>query len=145
MLMKAMIDEFCARFAPGGRVLFVRDARCDDPLRFDDELSEFGVDVDEHLELPDLIVSLADRNWLILMQAASNRGAIDEKRHDELRSLFGDVGAELVCVSCFATRAELREYPTDFAWESAVWCADEPDHLIHFDGKRLLGPFEFSS
>ena len=26
-------------------------------------------------------------------------------------------------------------------WESEVWVAEDPDHLIHFDGERFLGPY----
>lgn len=140
-----MIEKFCARFTPNGTVLLRGGTRRDGLPAFADELSELGVDADEHFKLPDAIVSVAERNWLVLLQAASSRGPIDEDRRDELRSLFVGAGADLVYVSCFTTRAELRDYPTDFAWGSSVWCADEPDHLIHFGGGRLLGPYGTST
>ncbi len=44
-------------------------------------------------------------------------------------------------VSCFPSRAETRKYLADIAWETEVWCADAPSHLIHFDGERFLGPY----
>ena len=28
------------------------------------------------------------------------------------------------------------------AWESEVWVADAPSHLIHFNGARFLGPYD---
>lgn len=131
-----MIEQFCTRFAAGGQVLFRRNI----PLILGEQLRRLGVSVDEHLKLPEVIVSRAERDWLILMEA----GPIDEDRRDELLSVLNDVRAELVFVSCFAARAELRECPVDFAWGSSVWCADEPDHLIHFDGGLLLGSREVS-
>ena len=27
-------------------------------------------------------------------------------------------------------------------WETEVWVADAPTHLIHFNGRRFLGPYE---
>ncbi len=27
------------------------------------------------------------------------------------------------------------------AWESEVWIAEEPMHMIHFNGERFLGPY----
>lgn len=40
------------------------------------------------------------------------------------------------------TRAIMRKYLTLIAWETEVWCADDPTHLIHFNGERFLGPYE---
>ncbi len=28
----------------------------------------------------------------------------------------------------------------DVAWETEVWIADNPDHLVHFNGHKFLGP-----
>ena len=36
----------------------------------------------------------------------------------------------------------MRKYLPDIAWETEVWCADAPDHLIHFNGERFLGPYD---
>jgi hypothetical protein len=30
----------------------------------------------------------------------------------------------------------------EIAWETDVWIAEAPTHLIHFNGERLLGPYE---
>jgi hypothetical protein len=38
-------------------------------------------------------------------------------------------------------RAAMREYLPDIAWETEVWVADAPSHLIHFNGERFLGPY----
>ncbi len=32
-------------------------------------------------------------------------------------------------------------FVAEIAWETEVWLADAPDHLIHFDGQRFLGPY----
>ena len=142
LLIKAMVEEFCARFTPGGQVLYVGDAGKDDPIFAEDELRKLGVSLDKHGKLPDLIVHLPERNWLVLMEAAPSHGPVDGKRYGELRALFDDATADLVFVSCFPSRAEMRKYLADIAWETEVWCADAPDHLIHFNGERFLGPYD---
>lgn len=45
-------------------------------------------------------------------------------------------------MSCFPSRSEMRKYLNVIAWETEVWCAEDPTHLIHFNGERFLGPYE---
>lgn len=142
VLLKLMIEEFCPRFTPGGRILYIGDAGKDDPVSEKDGLAELGIALDDHGKFPDLIVYMPDRNWLVLMEAASSHGPVDSKRHGELKALFGSSTAGLVFVSCFPSRAEMRKYLADVAWETEVWCADHATHLIHFNGERFLGPYQ---
>jgi hypothetical protein len=141
VLIKQMVEEFCSRFTPGGQVLYVGDAGKDDPVFARDALLQLGVDLDKHGKLPDLIVYLPDRDWLVLMEAASSHGPVDAKRHGELHRLFASAKPGLVLVSCFPSRAEMRQYLSAIAWETDAWCADNPSHLIHFNGERFLGPY----
>jgi len=78
----------------------------------------------------------------VLLEAASSHGPVDSKRHGELAPLFDGSTAGLVYVSCFPDRAEFRKYVAAVAWETDVWCADHPTHMIHYDGNRFLGPYE---
>lgn len=141
ILIKQMIEEFCPYYTPGGRVLYVGDA--DNKWAFFEEehLAELGVRVDQHGKMPDLVVHLPDRNWLVLLEAAASHGPVDAKRHGELKKLFAASTAGLVFVSCFPSRAQMRKYLADIAWETEAWCADNPTHLIHFNGERFLGPY----
>ncbi|MDE5070124.1 MAG: BsuBI/PstI family type II restriction endonuclease, partial [Trichodesmium sp. St4_bin8_1] len=34
-----------------------------------------------------------------------------------------------------------RKFAVDIAWETEVWIADAPDHIIHFNGEKFLGPY----
>ena len=141
VLLKQMAEEFCPRFTPAGQILYVGDAGKSDPVFDESAFGALGVTLDKHGKLPDLVVHLPDREWLVLMEAASSHGPVDAKRHVELTGLFGASIAGLVFVSCFPSRAEMRKYLPDIAWETEVWCADHPDHLIHFNGERFLGPY----
>jgi BsuBI/PstI restriction endonuclease domain len=105
-------------------------------------LKSLGVSFNHHGKIPDLVVFLKDKNWLLLLEAASSHGPVDAKRYNELRKLFEGAKPGLVFVSCFPTRVEMRKYLADIAWESEVWCADAPTHLIHFNGERFLGPYD---
>lgn len=142
VLLGAMVAEFCPRFTPGGKVIYIGDAGDKWALFEKDYLAGLGVTVDEHGKMPDLVVHLPEKNWLVLMEAASSHGPVDAKRHGELAALFDGCTAGLVYVSCFPDRAEFRRYVTMIAWETEVWCADHPTHMIHYNGERFLGPYK---
>jgi len=142
VLLKAMVEDFCPRFTPGGQVLYIGDAGDKWALFERETLSSLNVEVDEHGQMPDLVIYLPDRNWLVLLEAASSHGPVDSKRQAELADLFIQSTAGLVYVSCFPDRAEFRKYVDKIAWESEVWCADHPTHMIHYNGERFLGPYE---
>ena len=141
ILIKQMIEDFCTYFTPGGEVLYVGDADTKWAVFEEDVLRSLGVSVDQHGKMPDLVVYLRDRNWPVLLEAASSHGPVDAKRHSELAELFVGSSTGLVFVSCFPDRREMRKYLADIAWETEVWCADNPTHLIHFNGERFLGPY----
>lgn len=141
-LIAAMVSEFCARFIPGGEVIYIGDADNKLATFNEDRLAELGVQVDHHGKLPDLVVLDTSRNWLFLMEAVSTHGPVDAKRHSELKNLFGNSTAGLVYVSCFPDRATMRKFLSALAWETEAWCADAPSHMIHLNGDRFLGPHE---
>jgi type II restriction enzyme len=142
ILLKQMVEDFCGLFTPGGTVLYVGDADEKYAVFEQDSLAQIGVNLQKRGKMPDLVVHLPDRNWLVLLEAASSHGPVDATRYGELGTLFGDSSAGLVFVSCFPSREAMRRYLSVIAWETEVWCADNPTHLIHFNGERFLGPYE---
>lgn len=82
-----------------------------------------------------------ERNWLILVESVTSHGPVDGKRHAELAKLFRDSKAGIVYVTAFPNRATMGRYLAEIAWETEVWVADAPSHLIHFNGERFLGPY----
>lgn len=141
VLLKAMVEDFCPRFTPGGQVFYIGDAGDKWALFEREALAALNVKVNEHGKMPDLVIYIPDRNWLVLLEAASSHGPVDSKRQAELADLFAESTAGLVYVSCFPDRAEFRKYVDKIAWESEVWCADHPTHMIHYNGERFLGPY----
>jgi BsuBI/PstI restriction endonuclease domain/BsuBI/PstI restriction endonuclease HTH domain len=141
VLSRDILEQFCPRWTPGGRVLYVGDAGKQAPIYDVEGFAQGGLVLDKHGKLPDLVVSLPSHDWLVLIEAASSHGPVDSKRHAELKAIFTGSLAGLVHISCFSSRAEMRKYLADIAWETEVWCADNPTHLIHFNGERFLGPY----
>jgi len=140
-LIQTVVEECCRRFAAGGTVLFIGDAG-DKFLRFDAEaLQRLGVTVPAPSKIPDVVVHDARRNWLVLIEAVTSAGPVDGKRRKELKDLFAGCRAGLVFVTAFSTRDAMRSFLTQISWETEVWVAEDPDHLIHFDGERFLGPY----
>jgi adenine-specific DNA-methyltransferase len=142
VLVKQIIDEFCPRFTPGGKPIYVGDTDTK-WAHFDDQaLAALGVKVDAHGKMPDVAVHYTERDWLVLIEAVTSHGPVDGKRQDELKRLFRGSRAGLVFVTAFLDRAAMVKYLGDIAWETEVWVADAPSHLIHFNGERFLGPYE---
>jgi hypothetical protein len=92
--------------------------------------------------MPDVVVHHVQKNWLVLIEAVTSHGPVDSKRRDELSKLFRESKAGLVFVTAFLDRAAMVRYLGDISWETEVWVADAPTHLIHFNGVRFLGPYE---
>lgn len=105
-------------------------------------LERFGVTIDTHGKMPDIVIHIKDRNWLVLVEAVTSHGPIDNKRKHELEKLFADASADLVFITAFSTRKVMVKYLRDIAWETDVWLAENPTHLVHFDGEKFLGPYK---
>lgn len=141
-LIKLIIEEFCPRFTPGGDVLYVGDA--DEKWACFDEpaLAKLGVTVDSYGKMPDAVIYHSKKNWLVLVEAVTSHGPVNPKRRDELKKLFKDGTAGLVFVTAFMTRPAMVRYLNELSWETEVWVAESPTHMIHFNGERFLGPYE---
>jgi hypothetical protein len=75
------------------------------------------------------------------IEAVTSAGPVDGKRRKELKELFAGCKAGLVFVTAFSTRDVMRTFLTQISWETEVWVAEAPEHLIHFNGERFLGPY----
>lgn len=140
-LIKAIIEEFAPRFVPGGVLIYAGDTG-EKWGYFDEQLlAKLGVEVDGHGKMPDLMLYYPERGWLLLVESVTSHGPVDGKRHDELARLFAGSKAGLVYVTAFPSRAAMTRYLGEIAWETEVWVADAPSHLIHFNGARFLGPY----
>ena len=142
VLVEKIIREFCSRFTPGGKLLYVGDTG-EKFAHFDVEgLAAIGLKFDTHGKMPDVVVEHTQKGWLVLIEAVTSHGPVNAKRRGELRALFGGSKLPLVYVTAFLTRAAMVRFLSDISWETEVWVAESPSHLIHFNGERFLGPYD---
>jgi hypothetical protein len=140
-LIRAIIEDFAARFAPGSVLVYAGDTG--DKWGYFDAvlLANLGVKVDAHGKMPDVVLHYKEKNWLLLVESVTSNGPVDGKRHAELARLFAGTTGGLVYVTAFPNRSFMGRYLAEIAWETEVWVADAPSHLIHFNGVHFLGPY----
>lgn len=140
-LIKTVIDEFCPRFVPGGTLVYIGDTETKFQHYHSDYLADLGVCIESAAKMPDVIVHYAAKKWLLLIEAVTSAGAVDSKRRKELKELFAGFKTGLVFVTAFENRKTMSRFLTQISWETEVWVADNPDHIVHFNGERFLGPY----
>ena len=139
-LQVAVIGNMGPRFAPGATVLYLGDTAKKHVICEATELARLSIPITQHDKLPDIVLFDAKRNWLFLIEAVTSHGPVSPKRHRELEDMLVGCPADRVYVSAFLTRSDFRKYAADIAWETEVWLAENPDHMIHFNGMKFLGP-----
>jgi len=141
ILQKAIIEEFLPRFGSDCEVLYIGDTANKMLHIEEDELQALNFFKISHDELPDIITYSRKNNWLYLIEAVHSSGPMSETRVLELKTLLKLCTAELIFVTSFLTRQDFKKWMLDVAWETEVWIADNPDHLVHFNGHKFLGAY----
>lgn len=100
-----------------------------------------GVLASDPTSAPDVIIHDQERNWLFLFDAVRSGRVMDDLRRDQLSALFAPCGRELIIFAAFADRNSFSRSAKAIPWETHVWIADEPQHMIHFDDRGFLGPY----
>jgi type II restriction enzyme len=141
-IKKQIIEQFLPRFGSDCTVLYIGDTS-NKSLHIEiAELKKLHFFELSHDELPDIIAYSKKKNWLYLIEAVHSSGPMSETRMLELKKMLRDCKAELIFVTAFLTRSEFKKWLVDIAWESEVWIADNPDHLVHFNGHKFLGSYK---
>jgi type II restriction enzyme len=141
-LQKAIIELFLPRFGFGAELLYVGDAANKFLFINQAKLKELLFFDLSYGELPDILAYSSVKNWLFLIEAVYSSGPISPLRLIELKKLTAECTAEIIFVTAFLDRDTFRKFMLDIAWETEVWIADTPNHLIHFDGEHFLGPYK---
>lgn len=143
-LQVAVVEEFGPRFAQGAKLLYLGDTAQKRVICAADDLTRLGINLTRHDKSPDIILYDARKNWSFLVEAVTTHGPVNPKRHAEIEAMLSHCPAERVYVTAFLTKAAFRKYSADIAWETEVWIAETPDHMIHFNGPKFLGPYKTS-
>ncbi|MBI3462438.1 MAG: hypothetical protein HY000_05170 [Planctomycetes bacterium] len=136
-LIRSVLKDFRSRFAPHSEILWVRER---DGERIDisrAHLLRYGIESLRHADLPDVGMLNLDRHWLFLVDARNFRSP---ERCEVLKELFSSSPFALVIITAFRSRLDIQDSISEPVWGTAAWFSSEPDHLIHFDSSRLIGP-----
>ena len=140
-LIRSVIEEFIPRFVRKPRVFLLGDAANKEIISNETALAELGIVLPPCGKAPDVLVHDGERDWLIVIEAVTSHGPIDQKRKHELMALLSTARPGLVFVTAFLEDKTYTRFHTVLAWETEVWVAEIPDHLLHRNGIRFLGPY----
>jgi hypothetical protein len=142
-LIERIMYEFGPRFTPDGVLIYAGDTERKGQSYFDEAaLAKLGIILgDTGTKIPDVMIHYEAKNWLVIVEAFHSGGHIDPLRKSQLEELFAASTAPLVLVTAFHDRKVMTKQAGKLAWETDVWVAEAPDHLIHFNGERFLGPY----
>ena len=139
-LQKQILEEFAPRFAQESECLYVGDTAKKDLLINKMKLTELGFEISTHDKMPDVILYCEEKNWIYFVEAVTSTGPMNPKRIIEINQLTENVDAGKIYITAFLDFKSFKKFAAELAWDSEVWIADNPDHLIHFNGDRFLGP-----
>ena len=139
-LQKAIIEEFAPRFAPNSECLYVGDTIEKDMVKNIEKLSQLGFEITLHDKMPDVVLYREDKDWVYFVESVTSVGPMDPKRILEIESMTGNVRAGKIYVTTFLDFTTFKKFSEQLAWETEVWIADMPDHMIHLNGDKFMGP-----
>lgn len=139
-LQKAIIEEFSPRFVPNAECLYVGDTIDKNLVNDAKKLNALGFDITLHDKMPDVVLFSQDKNWIYFVEAVTSVGPMTPKRILELRELTKNVSAGKIFVTAFWNFAMYKKFADCLAWETEVWIANMPDHMIHLNGDKFIGP-----
>lgn len=136
----AIVEQFAPRFANGGTLLYLGDTAKKDLYINEEKLNELCIPIDQHSKLPDVVIFDSIRNWLFLIEAVTSHGPVSPKRIVELEDFLKNCEVGKVYVTAFPDMSEFKKHSSHIAWDTEVWLMEVPDHMIHFNGDRFMGP-----
>jgi hypothetical protein len=139
-LQKAIVEDFAPRFAPNAKCLYVGDTTEKDLVKDVETLKKLGFAITLHDKMPDVVFYDEKKDWLYFVEAVTSVGPMDPKRIVELADLTKNVKAGKIFVTAFLDFATYKKFAADLAWDTEVWIADMPEHMIHLNGDKFLGP-----
>ncbi len=139
-LQKQILEVFAPRFAANSECLYVGDSADRDMYKNKERLSELGFDITLDI-LPDVVLYLPEKKWLFFIECVTTVGPVDAKRKADIEAMTIGVDAGNVYITAFPDFATYKRFSQDVAWETEVWIAEEPLHMIHLNGDRFMGPY----
>ena len=139
-LQKAIIEEFAPRFAPNSECLYVGDTIVKDLVKNIDKMKELGFEITLHDKMPDVVLYREDKDWIYFIESVTSVGPMDPKRILEIEDMAKNITAGKIYVTAFLDFKTYKKFSEELAWETEVWIAELPEHMIHLNGDKFMGP-----
>ena len=139
-LQKAIIEEFAPRSAPNSECLYVGDTIEKDLVKNVEKLKKLGFEITLHDKMPDVVLYREDKDWIYFVESVTSVGPMNPKRILEITEMTKDVKVGKIFVTAFLDFKTYKKFAEELAWETEVWIAEMPEHMIHLNGDRFMGP-----
>lgn len=142
LIQQQIIQEFLPRFGYGSKILYCGDS--DNKygvINETDAMAKLGINDISQGKLPDVVAYSESKDWIFLIEAYHSSNPITAERKYELEQMMGNAASKCVFVTAFNNHDAYHSCPEDIAWETEIWIATEPDHMIHRNGHRFMGPY----
>ncbi len=139
-LQKAIIEEFAPRFAPGSECLYVGDTIKKDLVKNVNCLSDLGFEITLHDKMPDVVFYREDADWIYFVESVTSVGPMNPKRILEIQEMTRNVKSGKIFVTAFLDFKTYKKFSEELAWDTEVWIAELPEHMIHLNGDKFFGP-----
>ena len=139
-LQKAILEEFAPRFAPSCMCLYVGDSTERDLYKDVEQLKRLGFEITLHDKMPDVVLYRKDKNWLYFIEAVTSVGPMSPERVRDIQAMTNNVESGKIFVTAFPDFRTFKSFSEKLAWETEVWLSEMPDHMIHLNGDKFLGP-----
>ena len=139
-LQKSIIEEFAPRFAPGCSCLYVGDTIEKDLIKDEETLSKLGFSITLHDKMPDIVLYCAEKDWIYFIEAVTSVRPMNPKRIKEINEMTRNVKSGKIFITAFLDFKTFKSFSEQLAWDTEVWIASMPDHMIHLNGDKFMGP-----
>lgn len=120
--------------------MYVGDTIKKDLVKNVEKLKGLGFEITLHDKMPDVVLYREDKYWIYFVESVTSVGPMDPKRILEIEELTKDVMAGKIFVTAFLEFKTYKKFAEELAWETEVWIAEMPEHMIHLNGDRFMGP-----
>ncbi len=142
IIQQQVIQEFLPRFGYGATILYCGDS--DNKYGVINEakiLTSLGIGDISRGKLPDIVAYSEVKDWIFLIEAYHSSNPITPERKYQLEQMMRSSASKCIFVTAFNNHDAYHSCPEDIAWETEIWIATEPDHMIHRNGHRFMGPY----
>lgn len=132
-ILEIFVPSYIHHFSP----VYVGNTRNKMLLVNQEICQKLSLKLDEHDQLPDVIVYNDQTNILYVIESVTSVGSVNETRKEEIKRLLTKklkrLTYGLVLVTAFPDRKTFRKFVEEIAWGTKVWIAEEHFGIIHFE------------